>query len=136
MSQKLLSLNTFHYRRGGSEAVFFDHNELFEKLGWDVAVFAQHHPLNDPSPWSEYFSDEMEFSDARGLKEKIHMAGKFIYSFEAKHKLEKLLDKFQPDIAHGHLLYHHLTPSVLSLLHQRGIPTVMTAHDLKLACPA
>ncbi len=136
MSKKLLALNTYHYRRGGSEAVFFDHNSLFESLGWDVAVFAQHHPLNDPSPWDKYFSDEMEFSEASGIKEKLHMAGKFIYSFEAKNKLEQLLKKFQPDIAHGHLLYHHLSPSVMKLLKDRGVPTVMTAHDLKLACPA
>ena len=136
MPKKLLSLNTYHYRRGGSEAVFFEHNTMFEQLGWEVAPFAQHHPLNDPSPWSEYFSDEMEFSEAKGIKDKIHMAGKFIYSWEARNKLEKMLDKFSPDIAHGHLLYHHLSPSVMSLLHKRGVPTVMTAHDLKLACPA
>ena len=28
---KLLSLNTFNYRRGGSDAVFFDHDDLFRE---------------------------------------------------------------------------------------------------------
>jgi glycosyltransferase involved in cell wall biosynthesis len=64
------------------------------------------------------------------------MAGKVIYSWEARSKLAKLLDKFSPDVAHAHCIYHHLSPSVLGLLHKRGVPTVMTAHDLKLACPA
>ena len=64
------------------------------------------------------------------------MAGKVIYSWEARSKLGKLLESFHPDIAHAHCIYHHLSPSVLSLLHKKGIPTVMTAHDLKLACPA
>lgn len=136
MSGKLLSLNTYHYRRGGSDAVFFDHDTLFRKAGWETAVFTMHHPLNEPSPWSEYFADELEFGNAYSKWQKLKMAGKVIYSWEAKAKLEKLLKNFKPDIAHTHCIYHHLSPSVLSLLRSRGIPSVMTAHDLKLACPA
>ena len=133
---KLLSLNTYHYRRGGSDAVFFDHDTLFRNAGWDTSVFTMHHPKNDPSPWSKYFADELEFGQAYSIGQKLHMAGKVIYSWEAKNKLATLLDNFRPDVAHAHCIYHHLSPSVLSLLHERNIPTVMTAHDLKLACPA
>lgn len=136
MSRKLLSLNTYHYRRGGSDAVFFDHDALFKKMGWETAVFTMHHPLNEPSPLSEYFADELEFGNAYSKWQKLKMAGKVIYSWEAKAKLEKLLKNFEPDIVHTHCIYHHLSPSVLSLLRSRGIPSVMTAHDLKLACPA
>jgi glycosyltransferase involved in cell wall biosynthesis len=133
---KLLSLNTYNYRRGGSDAVFFDHDALFRETGWETAVFTMHHPNNESSPWSSYFANELEFGHAYSIWEKMAMAGKVIYSWEARSKLAKLLDKFSPDIAHAHCIYHHLSPSVLSLLHERGIPTVMTAHDLKLACPA
>jgi glycosyltransferase involved in cell wall biosynthesis len=133
---KLLSLNTYNYRRGGSDAVFFDHDALFRDAGWDTAVFTMQHPKNEPSPWSSYFADELEFGHAYSVREKVAMAGKVIYSWEARSKLAKLLDKFSPDVAHAHCIYHHLSPSVLGLLHKRGVPTVMTAHDLKLACPA
>lgn len=133
---RLLSLNSYHYRRGGSDAVFFDHDRLFRDSGWETAVFTMHHPQNEPSRWSEYFADELEFGEAYSLAQKTRMATKVIYSFEARNKLEKLLDQFTPDVAHAHCIYHHLSPSVLGLLHRRGIPTVMTAHDLKLACPA
>jgi len=133
---KLLSLNTYNYRRGGSDAVFFDHDALFRDAGWDTAVFTMQHPKNEPSPWSAYFADELEFGHAYSIREKMVMAGKVIYSWEARSKLAKLLDKFSPDVAHAHCIYHHLSPSVLGLLHERGVPTVMTAHDLKLACPA
>jgi glycosyltransferase involved in cell wall biosynthesis len=133
---KLLSLNTYNYRRGGSDAVFFDHDDLFREAGWETAVFTMQHPKNEPSPWSSYFVDELEFGHAYNIWKKMAMAGKVIYSWEARSKLAKLLDKFSPDVAHAHCIYHHLSPSVLSLLHERGIPTVMTAHDLKLACPA
>ena len=133
---KLLSLNTYNYRRGGSDAVFFDHDALFREAGWETAVFTMQHPKNEPSPWSAYFADELEFGHAYSIREKMVMAGKVIYSWEARSKLAKLLDKFSPDVAHAHCIYHHLSPSVLGLLHERGVPTVMTAHDLKLACPA
>ena len=136
MPKRLLSLNTYHYRRGGSDAVFFDHDELFRGAGWETAMFTMHHPKNEPSPWSEYFADELEFGHDYGLGQKMVMATKVIWSREAQQKLRRLLDKFRPDVAHAHCIYHHLSPSVLSLLHEQGIPTVMTAHDLKLACPA
>jgi glycosyltransferase involved in cell wall biosynthesis len=64
------------------------------------------------------------------------MAGKVIYSLEAKKKIDRLISDFCPDVAHAHNLYHHLSPSVLSALKTRGVPTVMTAHDYKLACPS
>ncbi len=133
---RLLSLNTYYYRRGGSDVVFFEHNALFRGLGWQTAVMAMHHPKNEPSPWSLLFVDEIEFGHEYSLRDKIVMVGKVIYSWEAKRKLAALLDAFPADVAHAHCIYHHLSPSVLVELRHRGIPTVMTAHDLKLACPA
>jgi glycosyltransferase involved in cell wall biosynthesis len=47
-----------------------------------------------------------------------------------------LLDRVRPDVAHGHNIYHHISPSILGLLKRRGIPTLLTLHDLKIACPA
>jgi len=136
MPKRLLSLNNYHYRRGGADMVFLEHDAMFRNLGWETAVFAMQHPKNIPSPWEIYFADELELGGNYGLLKKLSMASKVIYSREARKKLEGLLEKFRPDIAHAHNIYHHLSPSILSLLHERGIPTVMTAHDLKLACPA
>lgn len=132
----LLSINTYHYRRGGSDAVFFEHDALFRDLGWDTAVMTMHHPKNIASPWSEFFVDEIEFGHAYGALRKLAMAGKIIYSLEARRKLDRLLARFRPDVAHMHCIYHHISPSVLPLLKERGVPVVMTAHDLKLCCPA
>lgn len=133
---KLLNLNSYHYRRGGADVVYLDHAALFARQGWDTAFFAMHHPQNEPSVWSHYFVDELQYGAAYGALQKVQMAGKIIYSIEARQKLAALIKVFRPDIAHAHNLYHHLSPSVLSLLHAEGIPTVMTAHDLKLACPS
>lgn len=133
---KLLSLNSYHYKRGGSDAVYFEHDALFRSKGWDTAFFSMHHPRNEQSPWDKYFVDEIEFGSDYGLVDKLKMAGKIIYSTEANSKLQRLIDDWQPSIAHAHCIYHHLSPSVLKLLKSNGVPTVMTAHDLKLACPA
>lgn len=133
---RLLSLNSYHYRRGGSDVVFFEQDAMFRAQGWDTAVMAMHHPKNEPSPWSRFFADEIEFGHEYGVMDKLAMAGKVIYSLEARRKISALLDAFPADVAHAHCIYHHLSPSVLVELKQRGIPTVMTAHDLKLACPA
>lgn len=133
---KLLSLNSYNYRRGGSDVVFLEHDTMFRAQGWDTAVMTMHHPKNEPSPWSRFFADEIEFGHEYGVMDKLAMAGKVIYSLEAKRKMSALLDAFPADVAHAHCIYHHLSPSVLGELKQRGIPTVMTAHDLKLACPA
>ena len=133
---RLLSLNSYHYRRGGSDVVFFEQDAMFRAQGWGTAVMAMHHPKNEPSLWSRFFADEIEFGHEYSVMDKLAMAGKVIYSGEAKRKISALLDAFPADVAHAHCIYHHLSPSVLVELKHRGIPTVMTAHDLKLACPA
>lgn len=135
-SNRLLSLNSYHYRRGGSDVVFLEQDALFREMGWETAVMAMNHPQNLPSSWSGYFVDELEFGKASGLIDKLRKASKVVYSFEAQRKLRELLSVFRPDVAHLHCVYHHLSPSVLPVLSEAGVPVVLTAHDLKIACPA
>lgn len=136
MTKRLLSINNYHYRRGGSDVVYLEHAALMEELGWENGFFSMHHPKNYDTPWSRYFVDELEFGHAYGLAAKLGMAAKVVYSFEAQKKLKQLLRDFRPGVAHLHCIYHHLSPSILSTLSAAGVPTVMTAHDLKIACPA
>lgn len=133
---RLLSLNNYHYRRGGADALFLEHDRIFQGLGWDTACFSMRHPSNEPSPWDAHFAEELEFGHDYSPTRKLLMASRVIYSFEARRKIARLLDQWRPDVAHAHNIYHHLSPSVLDALRARGIPTVLTAHDLKLACPA
>ncbi|HEX7079731.1 MAG TPA: glycosyltransferase [Gammaproteobacteria bacterium] len=132
----LLSINNYFYRRDGSEAVYLGHNRMFEGAGWTVVPFSMHHAENEPSPWSEFFVEELELGAAYTTAQKLRRVPKVVYSLEARRKLSALLDRVRPDVGHCHSIYHHLSPSILGVLKRRGVPVVMTLHDLKLACPA
>jgi glycosyltransferase involved in cell wall biosynthesis len=132
----LLSINNFHYRRAGSDALFMDHDRLFARNGWSTAVFSMRHADNEASAWERFFVEELELSRSYSAAAKVRLAGKVLYSTEARAQLGKLLDEFMPDVAHVHSVYHHISPAIMPLLHSRSVPIVLTAHDYKLACPA
>ena len=132
----LLAIHNYFYPRGGAEVMFLEQNRLFEGIGWQVVPFAMKYPLNLPTPWADFFPDEIEFGASYSFGGKLLRAQRVIYSMQARQKMRELLQVVRPQIAHVHNVYHHLSPSVLPLLQQRGIPVVMTVHDLKLACPA
>src|SRR6202521_6068617 len=132
---QLLSINNYYYLRGGSEAVYFEHNRLFEDAGWEVVPFSMHNARNQPSEWSEHFIDETDDA-GRSPMAKLSRAVGAIYSIEAARRIRGLIALTRPNVAHAHNIYHHLSPSVLVELHRRAIPVVLTLHDLKLVCPA
>jgi len=133
---QLLSINNYYYRRGGSETVFFEHNRLFEQVGWQVVPFSMHHPQNQASPWAGNFVDDSSGEGANSTVGKLGRAVNAIYSTEAARRIRRLIESSRPDVAHAHNIYHQLSPSVLMELHRHDIPVVLTLHDLKLACPA
>ena len=135
-ARRLLAINNYFYRRGGAESVFLDHIDLFADAGWDVVPFAMEHPDNLPSPWSEYFVSEIEYGRSSGPLTKARQAAKIIFSLEARRKIRALIGRAPPSVAHAHNVYHHISPSIFEVLKAEGVPIVMTAHDLKLACPA
>lgn len=133
---KLLSINNYHYRRAGSDAAFLDHDRLFRGQGWETATFSMKHRENLASPWQEYFASEIELARDHSLATKLRLAGKVIYSRDARIQLRRLLGVFRPDIVHVHSVYHHISPAIFPILGSLNVPIVLTAHDYKLACPA
>jgi glycosyltransferase involved in cell wall biosynthesis len=132
----LLSINNYYYPRGGSEAVFLEHNRLFEGAGWDVVPFSMQSAQNLPSAWSGHFANETDGPNGSSPLAKIARAAGAIYSVDAARRIRELVAIARPQIAHAHNIYHHLSPSVLVEVNRRNIPVVLTLHDLKLVCPA
>jgi glycosyltransferase involved in cell wall biosynthesis len=135
MSATLLSVNNYYYARGGAEIAFFRHNAMLRDAGWSIVPFAMNHERNVGGP-NPTFVDEIELGNGDGPLTKARKALKAVYSFEARRKVAELIERTAPDICHAHNIYHHISPSILSLIGRRGIPLVMTLHDLKIACPA
>ncbi|MDP9008554.1 MAG: glycosyltransferase [Pseudomonadota bacterium] len=133
---KLLSINNYYYRRGGAESVFFDHNSLLERAGWEVIPFAMQHAENEPSAWSDNFAKTTDGSFEGSPIRKISRAITTVYSSDAARRIRRVISATRPSLAHAHNIYHHLSPSVLVELRRNDIPIVMTLHDLKLVCPA
>ena len=133
---KVLLVNKFHYRRAGAETAYFNLAELLESRGHTVIPFAARHPENLPSPYDKDFVAYSELAGSGSIRASFRAARNFLYSREARTRIDRLVEREKPDIAHLHNIYHHLSPSILGPLKKRSVPTVLTLHDYKVVCPA
>jgi len=58
-----------------------------------------------------------------------------IYSFSSKRIMRRLLVEYKPNVVHVHNLFPLISPSVLSVCRETGVPVVMTVHNYRLVCP-
>ena len=133
---KQISVTSYYYRRGGAEAVMLDQNELLEGAGWEIVPWAMEYPENFESDYDEYFVEEIDFASDYAPIDKVRKVAKSVYSLEARGAIGKLIDDVRPDIVHAHNVYHHLTPAIFGAIKSKGVPNVMTVHDLKIGCPS
>ncbi len=127
---KVLLINNFHYRKGGSEAVYFNTADVLRKAGHKVVFFSHRDERNLPCKQSEYFIQNSEsVSRFKGMID-------YFYNAEAKRRLEKLIINERPDIAHVHLFWGGISPSIFGVLKRHRIPLIHTAHDYRMVCPA
>ncbi len=133
---RILHVNKFLYRRGGAESYMEDVAALQEAAGHDVAFFGMDHPENTHTEYRDHFPSQVELDDPpSGALAQAKIAGRMVWSRSASTGIAAVVDDFRPDVVHHHNIYHQLSPSVLRPLRKRGIPSVMTLHDYKLACP-
>lgn len=130
----ILLVNKFHYLKGGSEAVYFKHQELLRNAGHNVTCFSMKSTSNISCRDEVTFINHVDYNNG-GIASKVKNASKILYSLEAKRKMGELLDEHEIDIAHFHIFQHQISPSVFHTLKKRNIPIVLTIHDLKVACP-
>lgn len=131
---KILAINAFHYRRGGSETVYFNTAALLRAHGHEVVEFALKWPENQQSLYSEFFAESKE--SRKGALKPVKNIVNYFYHFEAARNLDRLLRQEKPDVAQVHLIWGQLTPSILKVLRRHKVPVVLTVHDFRMVCPA
>ena len=124
---KVLLINNFFYRKGGSEVVFFNTANLLKAHGHKVVYFSFKRKNNLPCEQSQYFPN---------LGNKLTQIKNYFWNSDAAHQLEKLIVVEKPDIAHLHLFWGLMSPSIFGVLKKHHVPIVHTVHDYRMVCPA
>lgn len=131
---KILLVDVYNYNKGGAETVCFNTGNLLRQHGHEVIYFTLKWNENHSSPQEEFFPESKE--TRRGPFKQIKNLINYFYHFEAARKMEQLILNMHPDIAHIHLIWGQITPSVFPVLKKYNIPIVFTVHDYRIVCPA
>ena len=135
---KILMIDKYYFIKGGAERCFFELKQLLESRGHKVVPFSMKHPKNFPSKYTPYFVENIDFNPSSFIQKVytgIQSIERIIYSKQAQDRIRKLIRKTKPDIAHLHMIDHQISPSILSVLKNEGIPVVQTVHTYKPICP-
>ena len=131
---RILVVNKFGFVRGGLERGMFGDIEALRALGHEVELFATAHPENVPARFAASFPPyhEIGVGSAGGPAAVRDMFS----NRDAATAIATVIEEFRPDVVHCHGIHRHLSPSVLDAAHAKGVPTVLSAHDFFLVCPA
>ncbi len=132
---RILLVNKYLFPKGGDAVATLQTYDLLKAMGHEVFVWGMAHPSNPEYPLSAYFVSNIDYDARLSLRGQIALAMKVWYSFEAKKKMERVLDLVKPDIVHLNNFAHQISPSILDPIKRRHVPIVMTMHDFKLVCP-
>lgn len=133
---RILQVNKFFYRRGGAEVLFFETIKGLRERGHEVSEFSMAHSSNLPSDYSAYFASEMpELLKKQDLASAWKTFKRIFYSKEIEKKLGALVMAAEPEVAHLHNIYHHLSASTFVKLYELKVPTVLSVHDVFPMCP-
>lgn len=127
---KILAINKFYYRKGGSETHFIDLVELLRKNNHEVIVFSTKNEKNVASQEKDVFIEELEMRLSNFRK-----GFNLFYNYQAIKALRKLIEKEHPEIVHIHNISHHFSLAILKVFKEYNLPVIMTVHDYKLICP-
>lgn len=133
---KVLLVNKFHYRKGGSETYYFTLAEALKARGHEVIFFAMQDEKNLPCEQEGYFVSNASVNG--GMKSKLNMLLHMTYSKEAYTKMNALLKAEEPDLVILNLVHKQITLSIIDAIkeHDPKLPIFWTMHDLIAVCPS
>ena len=133
---KVLLVNKFHYRKGGSETYYFTLAEALKARGHEVIFFAMQDEKNLSCEQEGYFVSNASVNG--GMKSKLNMLLHMTYSKEAYTKMKALLKAERPDLVILNLVHKQITLSIIDAIkeHDPKLPIFWTMHDLIAVCPS
>ena len=131
----VLQANKFHFVKGGAERYYLDVSRRLRTRGHTVIPFAMRHARNEPSEYERYFVAEVDYHGSLGAFGKLRAAARSVYSRETVRRIDALVARERPQVAHLHNIYHQISPALVHALDRRGVPMVHTLHDYKIVCP-
>ncbi len=134
---RILQIHKFFYRRGGAETVFLDTVAGLKNRGHEVAEFSTRHKNNFSSQYASYFVAELpELGAGRfGPLDAWKIFRRLFHSTEVNRQLRALVLATEPQVAHLHNVYHHLSADIFKTLKKLKLPIVLTVHDVFPMCP-
>lgn len=117
-AMRLCVVHNEYGKFSGEEAVVQGQISLLEKKGHQVCRFVR----------SSAELETMPFGHIRAF-----FSG--IYNPFSKRAFRRFLATEKPDLVHFHNLYPLISPAVLDVCAEIGMPTVMTVHNYRLVCP-
>jgi len=140
---KIILCNKYFFLNGGTEKYLSDIMEKLTAEGHTPVPFSVRYAGSWESPYSPYFlpapgrPDQAHLKDIRLTPSNIlRFLDRSIYSFEAQHCLNRLLNGTGgADIAYVLNIYNYMSPSILTTFRKRSIPVVMQIGDYNLLCP-
>ncbi len=131
---RVLLVNAFHYLRGGVERTYFDEARWLAAAGHQVAHLSTHDARNLPSPTAHLFAPGADYGERVPATQEPSRWTRVLWSRPAAAAMRRVIEEFQPEVAHLHAPSRYLTPSVLRPLEAARVPVVMTLHDFKPWC--
>ena len=132
-------VNKFFYNFGGTEQVFFELSNILEKNGHQVIPFSMQDKKNKKTDFEKYFPTNLNYKKSSifyKIEKFPKIISRVIYSPESRRKITRLIRDTRPDIAHIHMIEHHISPSILYALKEFNIPIVQSVNTYKMVCPA
>ncbi len=133
-------VNKFLYQKGGAETYIIKLGEILKNHGHEVEYFGLQNEKNTLFNSAGAYVTDMDFT--KGISKNLKAPFRIIYNREARKKIRKVLDTFNPDIVHLNNIHFHLTPSIILETEKyrketkRDVKIIYTAHDYQLICPS
>ena len=137
---KILMVNKFLYPKGGSETYILKLGRILQEQGHGVQYFGLENTKNVVGNRVGAYVSHIDFG--AGIRKNLTAPLRIIYSAEARRKIRRVLEDFQPDVVHMNNIQFHLTPSIILEVDKyrrqtgRSVKIIYTAHDYQLICPS